>query len=292
MKQNEKEYKISFLGAHFTTIVSVALVLVITGLIALIGIGARNETRVLRQRIELTAVMADSVSNKQALATMQEIKKLPQINSARLATKEEALAAWKQETGEDLERTFGVNILTPEISFTLKADYTSPTQIKSVEKRVAAMPGVEGVAAPDTAMISTMNGNIENLLLMLGAGALAMLVISFVLINNTVHLTVYARRFTIHTMQLVGATNGFIRRPFICNNMWAGLTAGLLACAVTASLAAYAFSSAAGFEACLSWCEVGLTCGGMIVAGMLICAVSAWIATSRYLRKNYDDLFK
>lgn len=292
MKQNEKEYKISFLGAHFTTIVSVALVLVITGLIGLIGIGARNETRVLRERIELTAVMADSISNRQALATMQAIKALPHVNSARLATKEEALANWKRETGEDLQRTFGVNILTPEISFTLKADYTSAAQIKSIEKRVSAMPGVEGVAAPDTAMISNMNGNIENLLWMLGAGALAMLIISFVLINNTVHLTVYARRFTIHTMQLVGATNGFIRRPFIANNTWAGLTAGVIAAGAIAALAGYAFHAASGFDTCISWMEVGLTCAGMLIAGMLICAVSAWIATSRYLRKNYDDLFK
>ena len=90
------------------------------------------------------------------------------------------------------------------------------------------MPGVESVVLPDSAMVESMNRNIERLSIVLGAIALVLVIISFVLINNTVHLAIYARRFTIHTMQLVGATNGFIRRPFVNDNMISGLLAGLV----------------------------------------------------------------
>ena len=146
---------------------------------------------------------------------------------------------------------------------------------------------------PDSEMIESMNQNIQSLAIILGVVALVMIVISFVLINNTVHLSIYARRFTIHTMQLVGATNGFIRRPFIVNNLIAGLVAGILAGAILAiSLGAAPHLGWNDVAHYISW---GLYCcvaGGMIIAGPLICSMAALLATSRYLRKDYDELIR
>lgn len=292
MKQ-KKEVKISFWAAHATTMVSVTLVLILVGIIAFITTGAAGETRRLRERIELSAVMTDSISNQQAALIRQEIQKIPQINSTRLITREEAMKSWQEETGEDLEELFGVNIFSPEVAFTLNADAANPVDIKKVEKKIASIPGVETVAAPDASMVDSLNHNISTLSMILGFVAIVMLVISFVLINNTVHLTIYSRRFTIHTMQLVGATDGFIRGPLIMHNMLAGLFSGLVASGIlAASLAAAPKAGIDDLAAYISWTEyVWIGCALPLI-GMLICGFAAWIAAIRYLHKDYGELFK
>lgn len=292
MKEN-KEVRISFLGAHFTTIVSVTLVLIIVGLIALICIGARNETRHLKERVELNVVMTDSVSDADAEAFCSRFRRLPYVRTAHVVTRSEAQDNWARDTGEDLEATFGVNILSPEVAFTLREPYASPDSVKAITGRISRMPGVEGVAAPDAAMLHGMNENLERLLIMLGIVGAAMLVISFVLINNTVHLTVYSRRFTIHTMQLVGATDGFISRPVVMSNALCGVVAGLLATILLGAAMAFApYAGISDITSIINWETSGIIAGGIILLGMLLCSLTAWIATAKYLRKDYDELFR
>lgn len=202
MKQ-EKEVRISYWAAHLTTIVSVALVLVIIGVIAMVSAAAASETRRIKEKIELSAVLTDSATDSQADSLAKAIAALPFTRSAKAVTKEDAMRQWKADTGEDLETLFGVNPLSPEVSFTVKADYASEAGLRKIKAQVEKMGLVEAVAAPDAEMVDTMNTNIEKAAYVLGGIALVLLVISFVLINNTVHLTIYSRRFTIHTMQLV-----------------------------------------------------------------------------------------
>jgi cell division transport system permease protein len=292
MKEN-KEVKISYWAAHATTIVSVTLVLMIIGIIALISVSAASESRRLKQQIELSAVMTDSVSDAQATVVLNKIKKEPWVLKANLITKEAALRNWKAETGEDLETLYGVNPLSPEISFTVKAEYASTENLNGISDKIRMLPEVEDVAVPDSAIVESMNRNIESLTMILGAIAIVMLIISFVLINNTVHLAIYSRRFTIHTMQLVGATNSFIRRPFIFNNMLSGLISAMLASCLLGGLLAGASQAGLGelstyIEPMVFW----MVAAGLLVIGVLICAVAALLATSKYLHKDYDALFR
>lgn len=291
MKAN-KEVKISFWATHLTTIVSVTLVLILVGIIALITFSSQNETRRLRERLEANIVMSDTTSDEEAAALTKEISTEPYVLEAGMISKAQALKDWKTETGEDLEELFGVNPLSPEIYFRIKADYSSPDSLKNISQRLKQLPGVSDVAMPDSTMVTAMNENIQNLSIILGIIALVMVFISFVLINNTVHLAIYARRFTIHTMQLVGGTNSFIRRPFVKNNMIAGLISGIIASAITAiSLAAAPNSGIDDVARYISWGLYACVAGGMIIAGVLICGVAASIATSIYLKKDYDELF-
>lgn len=292
MKGN-KEINISFWAAHATTIVSVTLVLLLVGVIAEITTAASAETRRLRERLELSAILADSVSDAQAAPTLSAVRKIRGVREARLITKAEALAAWKRDTGEDLNALFGVNPLSPEIAFSPDAAHAHPDSIAAIKKRVAAMAGVESVAAPDASMVEGMNRNISALSLILGCMAIVMLTVSFVLINNTVHLTVYSRRFTIHTMQLVGATDGFVRRPIVLQNMLAGVIAGVIASGTIAvGISLLPQTGAADFARLADWHTFGFVAAGLVVAGALICSLAAWIATARYLRKDYGELFK
>lgn len=285
--------KISYWAAHFTTIVSVTLVLVLIGIVALIGVCADTETRKIKENIELNAIMTDSATNADAVALAQAIGEKPYIRSVRVITKEEALKNWAADTGEDLMKLFGVNPLSPEVSFTVKAEYASEENMAKIASTVSGVPFVEAVAAPDAEMVAGMNRNLENVALILSGVAVVLLLISFVLINNTVYLTIYSRRFTIHTMQLVGATNGFIRRPIVGNNLLTGVISGLMASlliALTVLLAPqWGFGWIVEF---LPWWVIGIVSAGLVIVGALICTVASTLATNRFLRKKYDDLFK
>lgn len=288
-----KEVKISFLASHLTTIVSVTLVLILVGIISLVWVGAESETRRLREQVELCAVMADSISDGRANEIGHQIAKAPYSHNVRVISKAKALENWKQQTGEDLEELYGVNPLSPEVTFAIKAEWNTPARLDSIKKVLIGIDGVEAVDAPDTEVLESMNSNISGFTLILAVIAAVMLVISFVLINNTVQLTIYSRRFTIHTMQLVGATNAFIARPVVMNNALCGLVAGILAALIIVGCLAGAPHAGIGNPiASIGWQMLLIIGGALVLLGILLCSLSAWIATSRYLRKDYGELFR
>lgn len=291
--KEEKEFKISFMAGHATTIVSVTLVLLLAGIIAMISIGARRETRKMRESVELSVIMNDAVTDSAAAGSLAVLKTYPYVKDARLITRRQALEQWKEETGEDLEAVFGVNPLSPEIEFTITERYSNPDSIKIIVSRIRQLNGVEEVATPDSEMIESMNHNIESMSIILGISALVMLIISYVLINNTVRLTIYSKRFTIHTMQLVGATEGFISRPVVVNNMLAGVISGLIAAGVMAiALAAAPHYTGLEFGEFIGWADYAWISLGLIAGGACICALAALLATRHYLYKDYSELFK
>ena len=291
--KGESDVKISYWAAHLTTTVSVTLVLLILGIITFISLSSEKETRAIKEKLEVNLVMADSVSDAYASSVANLLLDAPFAIQPGYISKQQALKDWHAETGEDLETLFGVNPLSPEVFFRIKADYSSPDSLSNIKSRLAEIPGVAEVVMPDSEMVEDMNQNIRSLAIILGLVALVMVIISFVLINNTVHLSIYARRFTIHTMQLVGATNGFIKRPFITNNLLAGFIAGLLASAILAiSLAAAPHMGWNDVAHYISWGLFACIAGGMIVAGPFICGIAAALATSKYLNKDYDQLIR
>lgn len=269
------------------------MVLLIVGLIALVSAGARKETDRIREQIELSAVMTDSITDAEAGSLAAYVKTRPYTLNVEVIGKDKAMRNWTEDTGVNLEELYGVNPLSPEVCFTLRSEYADEGTISKIADEIRQYPGVEDVAVPDSSMVTAMNENIEWMTYILGGIALVMILISFVLINNTVRLTIYSRRFTIHTMQLVGATRGFICRPFVLNNLLSGLIAG---CAATlllgAVLALSPYIGIEDFEQYVSWLTYSIIGCGLIVAGMLICSVAAWLATMHYLGKDYDELFK
>ena len=288
-----RDVKISYWAAHLTTTVSVTLVLLLVGIITFITLSSQKESRNIREKLEVNMVMNDTVSDPYAASIAREIDAMPYAIEAGYVGKEQALKDWQQETGEDLETLFGVNPLSPEVYFRVNAEYSSPKALREIQSQLQNIAGVDEVVMPDSEMVDMMNRNIQSLAIILGIVALVMVIISFVLINNTVHLSIYARRFTIHTMQLVGATDGFIRRPFITNNMLAGLLSGLIASGILAiALGAAPHAGWNDVADYISWWLYACVAGGMIIAGPAICCVAAALATSRYLKKDYDELVR
>lgn len=291
MKAN-KEVKISYWAHHLTTIISVTLVLMLMGIIALIWISADTETRRLKEKIELSVIMADSIPDGATARLAGELKSSPYALNVQVITKDEALKNWEKDTGEDLQELFGVNPLSEEVTFGVKADYASALRIGQIKRELEKRPEVAAVSSPDEEMIDSMNRNIQRLTVVLGVVAAIMLLISFVLINNTVHLTIYSRRFTIHTMKLVGATNGFIRRPVILNNMLAGLIAGVISSAIIAvSMVGAKEAGLPDIAGYVGWPTFGIVAAGLIAAGLLLCGLASCLSANTYLRKDYDQLF-
>lgn len=292
MKQ-QKEVKISSHAAHFTTAVSVTLALLTLGIIAMIHIAATNESRRMLEKIEVSVILADSIDDAGALQICGAIENQPFALDTRFISREQAMRNWHEATGEDLEKTFGVNPLSPEVSFTVKSGYTSAGKIAGIQKGIAAIPGVAEVGAPDGKMIESMNSTIKKLTLSLTVLAAVMLIISFVLINNTVRLSIYARRFTIHTMQLVGATDSFIRRPFVASNSLVGILSGLAAAALLAALLAAAPSlGLVEVTDMVPWTAMGIIAAALVAIGAIICASAAELATTRHLHQDYEELFR
>ncbi len=293
MKKIKKDVKISYLAAHVTTIISVTLLLLLVGLIGLLTVAARSTAREVRQQQQVSVVMADSVTNEGAMPVVNALKSKPYTLDVELVTKEAALADWNAQTNDDLEAVAGYNFLAPEVTFRIKEAYSDPQHLKAVATEIKALPGVDDVVTPDPTTVRSMDNFFGHAFIVLGITALVMIIISFVLINNTVLLTIYSRRFTIHTMQLVGATNGFIRRPFITNNILSGLIAATVASAII--LGVIAFLCDSEFPALytyLPWSGILLIIAALYAAGVLICGIAARCATARYLRRNYDDLYK
>ncbi len=292
MSKKGKDVKISYWAAHVTTIVSVTMLLVLVGAISLLGLAADNTAREVKQQQQVSLVMCDSVSNAQADSLRHMLAARPYVYRTSVVTKEQALADWNASTGDNVEAIAGYNFFTPEVELQLKASYTAPDSIVKVQKMLAALPGVEEVVVPDAQTISSMDSFFSRTLLILGAVALAMIAISFVLINNTVLLTIYTRRFTIHTMQLVGATPGFIRRPFIKGNLLAGMLSGVIASVLLVAAVQFVErTQMPELGAYISTTGLCVVCAAVIVAGAMLCSLAALIATNRYLHKDYDELF-
>lgn len=290
---HHREVHISRGAIHLTTLVSVALLLLIIGSVALLGIAARNETRRLQENVELTLVLNDTISDADATELMTKISRYPFIRTISLTDRAAALAHWNDATGENLEELFGANPLSPEIDFTLKADYTSAHQQERICTNLTRLPGVEGVAKPDARFVEAMNNNIRKIMWALGGIAILLVAVSFVLINNTVHLTIYTKRFTIHTMQLVGASDSFIRKPLLLQNMGIGALAGVCATALLGGMLASGDSlMSVKISTLVPWPEA-LAVGGCLVAmGAIICCGAAYLSSTKYLRKRYEELFR
>lgn len=286
-----KRSRIAGWGDYVTSTISVSLVLFILGLVGFVNISFSGINRQLKEKMGFTVVLADSV----APATIDSLKLVcdnaPYVSSYRYLSAEDVMAEETSGEGADLVELLGVNPYAAMFEIKVGAAYADVDSISSIMAQWQHLPSVDETTA-NTEMIANINRNAGLINTILAIMAAALLLISFVLINNTVRLTVYSRRFLIHTMKLVGATGGFIRRPFLMVNAVQGVIAGLLASGFLALFVGWTRSLDMGVEALVTWnvafCEFGL----LVVLGVAICVLAAIMATNRYLRKNYDEMFE
>lgn len=289
-KMEEKKSKISYFSANITPIISVSLVLMLLGVVGLLGLAANSLTTYVKENIGFDVVLANNASDKQIDELKAYWTVAPYVSSVKYVSKEDALTAWEKDTGENLMEVIGVNPLSAEFEVRVKAQYVSVDSLNKIEQMLKEYKAIESVQMHRD-VVEQINGNIQSIMLVLGVVLIMLVVISFVLINNTVRLAVYSRRFLIHTMKLVGATPGFIRRPFVLTNVLNGLIASLVAVMVLSGLIYYVVEINADYATLLSVDQVCVVYAALVLAGVLMCSVAAVLATNRFIGLNYDELF-
>ena len=282
---------ISTFSAQITSTVSVALVLLLLGIISMLGIAARSITTEIRENMGFSVIFSDTATVNNVNSLKKHFSTSPGVSGIIYFSPEDALQKWQEETGEDLVKVLGINPLPGELEVKVKARYASTDSINSLIAPLKKLPYVSEISVHSD-MVDSINHNIKSIALILTIVAAALLFISFALINNTVRLTVYSRRFLIHTMKLVGATGGFIRRPIINSNMLSGLVAAIIADLLLAGALFYLHSADKVIAAALPWEEAAWVFAGIIVIGIAICSIASLFATNKYLRSDYDDMFK
>lgn len=287
----EKKSKISYFQSNFTSTISVALVLLLLGIIAFLGILANTFSKELKENIGFSVVLQSETTPEQVAAMDKMWKASPYVSNVKFISKEAALQNWQAETGENLVELFGVNPLNAEYEVYVKAEYANLDSLQVIERQLKAITFVDEIAMHKSE-VDAANRNISNVALVLFVIAVLLMLISFVLINNTVRLTVYSRRFLIHTMKLVGAKPGFIRRPFVISNMLNGLIAAFVSMLFLLGVYLFLQNIDEALVVSFSALEIVAVFAGLIVLGVLICGLAAFLAADKYIRLSYDDLFK
>ena len=286
----ETKSKISDFSTNITPIISVSLVLLLLGIVAMLGIAANSLTDYVKENIGFDVVLKSDASQQDVDELKQLWTKAPYVSSMKYISKEDALRTWEKETGENLLEVIGMNPLSSEFEVRVKPQYVSVDSLNKIEYALTKYKAIDSVKMHKD-VVEKINSNINSVVLVLGAVLVLLVIISFVLINNTVRLAVYSRRFIIYTMKLVGATPAFIRRPFVLVNVLNGAIASLLAIAMLSGLMYYVVEVNYDYSNLIDAMHVAVVYGGLIVVGVSMCAFAALLATNRFISLNYDELY-
>jgi len=291
MITNERQYQRRRIATSYVTaVVSITLVLFMIGLLGFLVLHARKLSNYVRENIGFSIMIKDGVKEAAILDLQRKLDKEEFVKSTEYISRERAAADFEEELGEDFVGFLGYNPLLPSIELRLKASYSNPESIRIIENRLLGFPGVREVNYHKP-LVDQINQNLERISLVIGSIILLFLLISIALINNTIRLSVYAKRFLIRSMQLVGATQGFIRRPFLVKSVLNGCISGVIAIALLLTMLYFATQEIPALLELEDLELFGALCAMVILAGILISWISTYFAVGKYLRMKTDSLY-
>lgn len=288
-KQNKTRVRHGLQGV--TLCISTALVLFLLGMVVFSVLSARNLSAYVKENLTVTMMLGEDITDPEARQLCSELRKQSYISNLTYISKEQALKEQTAAMGTDPSEFIGMNPFVASIELQLKAEYANTDSLKWISKNIKADKRVTDVTYPQDLMDS-VNHNLNKINLVLLVLAVLLTCVSFSLINNTVRLGMYARRFTIHTMKLVGASWGFIRRPFLRNAIGIGVLAAVIADGVLASGVYALYSYEPGVMAVVTWQVMAITGGAVFLFGVLITLFCAFFSVNRFLRMKAGDLYK
>ncbi len=291
MAAKEERYYIRRIRTYYlSTVISVTLVLFMMGMLGLLVLHAKRLSDYVKENIGFSIMIRDGVKEADIFAFQKDLDTKEFVKSTEYIPKEKAAIILKKELGEDFIGFLGYNPLLPAIDLRLRAAFANPESVASIEKSLLLHPEVKEVFYQKS-LVDLVNQNIERIsLIILGFSAL-LLLISIALIHNTIRLSVYSRRFTIRTMQLVGATRGFILRPFLRTSLVNGLVSSVFAIGLLILVIHFTIQEIPE----LLLLGDPLMYAGLVVfvilLGILISWISTWSAVRKYLRMKTEDLY-
>lgn len=277
-------------NAYLSSVISISLVLLLVGVAAMLLVNAKGVSNYFKENMQVTVMMKQNVSDEAAMDYQAVLDDERFIRSSVFVSKEQGQREMADMLGDDFLDVFETSPIPVSIDVTLKADYVSADSLEVVRNFIEKSPLVDEVVY-QSSLVDALNTNLSRISAVLGIFIALLLFISFVLINNTVRLNVYARRFTIHTMKLVGATRSFIRAPFLVQAVFQGVFAAFIA---IIALVVMMYFMRSEFEKLFEIFRLDLllsVMGIVLVAGIVICLASTWRVVNKLVSLKKDELY-
>ena len=279
-------------GSYFMSLMSITLVLFLLGVFALLMMHAQKLSNHLKENIGFEVVMNSNVKESKILQLQQELDAMPAVKSTEYITKDEAIRRLSNDLGEDFLQWLGneENPLLPSIDVRFNADYANNDSIASLQAQLLKNTEVKEIYYQKS-LVDLINQNINHIGIVLMVASLVLLIISITLIRNTIRLTIYSKRFLVRSMQLVGATPAFIRKPFVRKGRWQGFFGALLADILLALLLYGMTRRLPELALVQDYRMIMGIFAGIIVLGILLGGLSTRSALRKYLHADVDRLY-
>lgn len=289
-KRRKKASKRSSLQV-ITLCISTALVLILVGLVVLSVLSARNLSKVVKENLTVTLVLSEEITEPEVAQMKKSLEGKRYVQHVKYISKEQVLAEETKALGYDPTEFVGVNFYTASLELNLKSDYANRDSMKWIGAELKKHQKVKEVDFQQDLM-DQVNDNIGKASIVLIVLAVLLSIISFSLINNHVRLGVYASRFNIHTMKLVGASWGFIRRPFIWRAIVIGLVAAIIAILVLGGGVYAWYTKSPDILIVMTWEVLAITAGVILLFGLIITTFCSYVSVNKFLKMKAGDLYK
>lgn len=277
-------------SVYISTVISIALVLLMTGLLGLILVHAKNLSKYVKENIVLNIIVNDNVNEGDVLAMQKDIEKDSYVLRTEYISKELAAKSLKEDLGEDFVEYLGHNPLLPSIDVYLKEQYANSDSIQTFIQKTAKSSRVKEIIYQET-LIDMVNKNIRIIGIVILAFTVVLLIIAVALINNTIRLAIYSQRFLIKSMQLIGATKNFIRKPYLLYGIFHGLLGALIAILLLIFTLQFAQKQIPELVFLRNWYEFGAIFVIVVLLGILISGFSTYFAVTKYLKAKSHSLY-
>lgn len=270
--------------------ISTMLVLLLLGIVLFFVLSANTLSTYVRENISFSVILSDDMSKSQAADFQKKLEKESFVKQTKYITKEEALKEQTKAMGTDPAEFLGYNPFSSSIEINLNADYANSDSLKWIEKSIMKNKKVIEIDYPDD-LLELVNDNIKKISLVLLGLAGLLTLISFALINNTIRLTVYSKRFIINTMKLVGAKWSFIRKPILEKNIWIGIVAAILADVILCSMIYALLQYEPDIVEVVTPMNLVIVMCALFIFGVLITSICAYFSINKYLKMSANTLY-
>lgn len=274
-----------------TLCISTTMVLILLGMVVFSVLSARNLSAHMKENLTVTVMLKDSVTVNEGHMLCRDLYHRPYSRNIDYISKEQAQREQIRELGSDPTEFLGFNPFPATLEIQLSADYANRDSLVWIAREIRQDARVSDLTYMEDLM-NKVNRNLSRISLILLVLAVLLTCVSFSLISNTVRLSVYARRFVIHTMKLVGASWGFIRKPFLKQAVGVGVMAALLANCVLGGIVYGLYVMQPGVEEVVTWEVMAVTAVSVLLFGILITLLCAWLAVNKFLRMTAGELYK
>jgi cell division transport system permease protein len=276
---------------YISTVFGIAMVLSMVGLLGLILVEAQTLSNYVKENIVLNVYVDDAAHETDVIQLQKQIQANPMVKDAQYVTKEQAARNLQKDLGEDFVKFLGYNPLSQSIDVYLKAEYANNPDIERFKTELLKNPVIKEVKYQKS-LVDQMNDNITTISLVILAFAAIFVVLSVALINNTIRLAIYSQRFLIKSMQLVGATKGFIRKPFLLYGIWHGILGALIAVLILIGTLSLAYKEVPDLVILRNYTEFGAIFVLVLGLGIFISGFSTYLAVNKFLRLKIYNLYR